>query len=181
MRILLLHDDIGLYVVADGGGGAQAGEEASFLAVDVIATMVRGMLNGDQPVFGRFPGDITDAERLLGTAVMAANTAIYTAGLKNRALSGMCIRLLQCDYGRRVANAHVGVQPYLPLANWYEQQLTTIFGGAGTTERIITREEMETSDMRISLHGFWVAFPDVDIALSSQDIEAAKDSPCQTD
>lgn len=169
-----LHDDIGLYVVADGVGGAQAGEEASFLAVDVIATMVRGMLNGDQPVFGRFPGDITDAERLLGTAVMAANTAIYTAGLKNRALSGMCTTVVAVlIMGGAVATAHVGDSRIYRLRNGMLQQLTTDHSVVQEQYQkgLITREEMETSDMRHIITRVLGGNPDVDIALSSQDIE----------
>lgn len=170
-----LHDDLGLYVVADGVGGALGGEEASSLAVDVIAAMVRGMLNGDQPVFGRFPGDVTDAERLLGTAVMAANTSVYTAGLRNQGLSGMCTTVVAVLLmGGAVATAHVGDSRIYRLRKGVLQQLTTDHSLVQEQYQkgLITRDEMETSDMRHIITRVLGSHPDVDIALASQDIQA---------
>jgi len=64
----------GLYVVADGMGGHNAGEVASALAVTAMRAAVK---NG-----------ITDAMRLR-EVVQAANTTIYTASLDDSAQSGM--------------------------------------------------------------------------------------------
>ena len=64
----------GLYVVADGMGGHNAGEVASALAVTAMRAAVKG--------------GVTDAMRLR-EVVQAANTAIYTASLDDSAQSGM--------------------------------------------------------------------------------------------
>lgn len=64
----------GLYVVADGMGGHNAGEVASALAVTTLKSTLRG--------------GVGDATRLR-EAVQQANTAIYTASLDDSAQSGM--------------------------------------------------------------------------------------------
>ncbi|MFM9084586.1 MAG: Stp1/IreP family PP2C-type Ser/Thr phosphatase [Actinomycetota bacterium] len=64
----------GLYVVADGMGGHNAGEVASALAVPAMRAAIKG--------------GVTDAMRLR-EVVQAANTAIYTASLDDSAQSGM--------------------------------------------------------------------------------------------
>ena len=64
----------GLYVVADGMGGHNAGEVASALAVTAMRSAIKG--------------GVHDAIRLR-EAVQAANTAIYTASLDDSAQSGM--------------------------------------------------------------------------------------------
>ena len=64
----------GLYVVADGMGGHNAGEVASALAVTAMKSALRG--------------GVSDAVRLR-EAVQQANTAIYTASLDDSAQSGM--------------------------------------------------------------------------------------------
>lgn len=64
----------GLYVVADGMGGHNAGEVASALAVTAMRAAIKG--------------GVTDAMRLR-EVVQAANTAIYTASLDDSAQSGM--------------------------------------------------------------------------------------------
>lgn len=64
----------GLYVVADGMGGHNAGEVASALAVTAMKSALRG--------------GVSDAGRLR-EAVQQANTAIYTASLDDSAQSGM--------------------------------------------------------------------------------------------
>lgn len=65
-----VREDLGLWVVADGMGGAAAGEVASAIAVDVIARQVAG-------------GAKLDA------AIAAANRSILDAAAKGRGRAGM--------------------------------------------------------------------------------------------
>jgi PPM family protein phosphatase len=67
-----------LFVVADGMGGAQAGEVASALAVEAFQ---RGLIDPD--------GDHPTAERRLVERVQAANRRIYEAAQAERERSGM--------------------------------------------------------------------------------------------
>src|SRR5262249_48917767 len=71
----LLAPDTGLYVVADGMGGAQAGEQASRLAVETVAGFVK---KAGQP----------DAETL-ALAFQEANNRVMNAASKDANLEGM--------------------------------------------------------------------------------------------
>lgn len=80
---LLLDGDIGLFVVADGMGGHQAGEVASHLAVATVAADLRAVheagpgLDGDVPTLR------------LRDALRRANARVYAAGASDPALTGM--------------------------------------------------------------------------------------------
>ena len=85
----------GLYVVADGMGGAQAGEHASKLAVDTVAAFVEKS--------GR-----ADAETL-GQAFQEANHQVMHAAASDASLEGMgttLVAALEC--GPELAIASVG-------------------------------------------------------------------------
>src|ERR1700676_528787 len=71
----LLSPDKGLYVVADGMGGAQAGEHASKLAVETLAEVI---------------GKNTEANaETLAQAFREANDRVMSAASKDVALEGM--------------------------------------------------------------------------------------------
>ena len=67
--------ELGLYVLADGMGGAKAGECASRLAVETVVEMVRSAV-------------FRDAQALLG-AVEEANARVLAAGRSDSSLEGM--------------------------------------------------------------------------------------------
>jgi serine/threonine protein phosphatase PrpC len=71
----LLSSDKGLYVVADGMGGAQAGEHASKLAVDTVADVI-----------GKSPEATAEA---LAHAFQEANERVMSAASKDANLEGM--------------------------------------------------------------------------------------------
>ncbi len=78
---LLRDSDLGLYVVADGMGGHQAGEIASRLAVTTVAEDLRAAHGGAEP-------GATKAAQLAG-ALRHANARVYATGSADAALAGM--------------------------------------------------------------------------------------------
>jgi PPM family protein phosphatase len=78
----LVSPSLGLYVVADGMGGAQAGEHASKLAVETVKEVVE-----------RHPG-AADASAVLESAFHEANRRIMEAASADRSLEGMGTTLL---------------------------------------------------------------------------------------
>jgi protein phosphatase len=91
----VLEPEIGLYLVADGMGGAQAGECASKLAADTVSEVVR---SGGPPT-----------PDLLVKAFAEANARVLRAASDDPLLDGMgttLVALLEC--GPTVAIANVG-------------------------------------------------------------------------
>jgi protein phosphatase len=91
----LIEPERGLYVLADGMGGAKAGEKASRLAVDTVAEIVH---SAPQP----------DSQVLL-TAVEEANKRVITAAASDADLEGMGTTLVAAlDLPEGFAIASVG-------------------------------------------------------------------------
>jgi PPM family protein phosphatase len=82
--------ELGLFVVADGMGGHNAGEVASHLAVETIHSFIQDSTNTHDFTwpFGLESKSSIDANRLT-TAVRLANRKIYSEGTKSPELSGM--------------------------------------------------------------------------------------------
>lgn len=70
--------EIGLFVVADGIGGHNAGEVASRMAVEHIRTYIEGALLS-----------VDDLKSLLNEAIINTNKVIYERSLEDDSLSGM--------------------------------------------------------------------------------------------
>jgi PPM family protein phosphatase len=80
---------LGLFVVADGMGGHNAGEVASHLAIEAIRNFVAESASGDLTwPFSYEPAYSPESNRLL-TAVRLANRRIYEQGCAHSALEGM--------------------------------------------------------------------------------------------
>src|SRR5688572_21096161 len=82
--------ELGLFVVADGMGGHNAGEVASHLAVETIRNFIAESATSADITwpFGLAVSDSIDTNRLT-TAVRLANRKIYHEGAKSADLSGM--------------------------------------------------------------------------------------------
>jgi len=80
---------LGLFVVADGMGGHNAGEVAAHLAVEAIRDFVVESASGDLTwPFSYEPAYSPESNRLL-TAVRLANRRIYEQGCTHTAMEGM--------------------------------------------------------------------------------------------
>src|SRR5450432_4824339 len=89
----LIEPDLGLYVLADGMGGAKAGERASRMAVDTVAEIV-------------FAAQHRDSQVLL-KAVEEANRRVLDASRKDPSLEGMgttLVAALDLEEGLSIAS-----------------------------------------------------------------------------
>jgi protein phosphatase len=82
--------DLGLFVVADGMGGHNAGEVASHMAVEAIRAFVADSAGKtDLPWPFTYDGTLSIGANRLLTAVRLANRRIYDAGSAHAAFDGM--------------------------------------------------------------------------------------------
>lgn len=165
-----------LLLVADGMGGAQAGEEASRLARETIKQELLAALAEARP-------DGDEAwHALLAQAVLAANRRIYTTARANREKQGMGTTLtVAVVVGNRVHLAHVGdSRAYLLNARGVTDdrapfvQLTADHSLVARLVDIgqLTPEEARTHPQRNMLYRSLGTDPAVEVDRLSQPIEA---------
>ena len=118
--------ELGLYVVADGMGGHNAGEVASHLAVETIHGFIKDSASAPDITwpFGIEAKYSIDTNRLT-TAVRLANRKIYTEGTKSPALSGMGTTVVAALVaGSRITLVSVGDSRIYRMRNGGLEQLT---------------------------------------------------------
>lgn len=119
--------DLGLFVVADGMGGHNAGEVASHLAVETIRGFIADSAESRDITwpFGLETRHSIDVNRLL-TAVRLANRKIYTESTKAPELSGMGTTVVAALVtGDKVILVSVGDSRIYRLRDGALQQLTS--------------------------------------------------------
>lgn len=119
--------ELGLYVVADGMGGHNAGEVASHLAVETIHGFIAESARTADITwpFGIEVAHSIDVNRLI-TAVRLANRKIYSEGAKAPELSGMGTTVVAALVaGDKVALVSVGDSRIYRLRNGSLEQLTS--------------------------------------------------------
>jgi len=135
---LLVDVPHGLFVVADGMGGHNAGEVASELAV---VTIGEAMAAGSEPVDAR-----------LGAAVQLANQRIYEAGHRSPEYSGMGTTVsAACVRDGRLMFANIGDSRIYRLHTGALTQLTrddSWIAHALSTGMALTRSEIDAHPMR---------------------------------
>lgn len=110
---------MGLYIIADGMGGHQAGEVASALAVETLSTFLREPLkaNALRP---------SDVEETLRDAVVKANEAVYSLATSEASYNGMGTTVVVCVVrDGRATIAHIGDSRAYLVRKRNLKQLTT--------------------------------------------------------
>jgi len=117
--------DIGLFVLADGMGGYNAGEVASGMATSLIADGVNEAWSPrDMDRMGRDEAK-SHAEKLLREQIGRANNAIFTTSQNNPECAGMGTTLVVCHfYDNFVAVAHIGDSRLYRLRGDVMEQVT---------------------------------------------------------
>ena len=101
--------DIGLYVLADGMGGYNAGEVASGMATSLIADGLQEVWNlRDVERMGREDAKAL-SDKLIKEQIARANTAIFTTSQNNPECAGMGTTLVVCLFHDNFLTvAHIG-------------------------------------------------------------------------
>jgi serine/threonine protein phosphatase PrpC len=120
--------DLGLYVVADGMGGHEAGEVASGLTVDAIESFIHDTRDADHNQTWPFPYDVAqslEANRLIA-AFRLANRRVASAIGGDAALKGMATTAAAVLLGPEghAHVAHVGDSRVYLLRDGQLQQVT---------------------------------------------------------
>lgn len=158
---LLIDDDRGLFVVADGMGGHSAGERASFLAVHQL----REFLIGAE---GNGPG-------IMQEGFKHANTSIFSEALEMEERRGMGTTMTALRViGARFQIGHVGDSRAWRLRDGECVQLTHDHSVIGEQLRqgLITCEQAETHPLRNVLTRSLGNLPAVEVDVLEGDIEA---------
>ena len=117
--------ETGLYVLADGMGGYNAGEVASGMATSLITDGLHEAWNPRAVErLGREEAK-TLAERLIKEQIARANSAIFTTSQNNPECAGMGTTLVMClFYDNFVAVAHIGDSRLYRLRGDVMEQVT---------------------------------------------------------
>ena len=117
--------EIGLYVLADGMGGYNAGEVASGMATSLIADGVQEAWKPREVERAGREQCKDMAQKLLGEQILRANNAIYTTSQNNPECAGMGTTLVVCMfYDNFVAVAHIGDSRLYRLRGETMEQVT---------------------------------------------------------
>ncbi len=143
---------LGIYVVCDGMGGALAGEVASKMGVDLLLDYFReSQSNGAFPEFGETLLAGSPYARALASAINMANAAIHESGQANPQQQGMGSTIVAALLaGNDLIVGHVGDSRIYLLREGELRQLTQDHSLVMEQVRrgLITREQAEESEMQ---------------------------------
>ncbi|MDE2304292.1 MAG: serine/threonine-protein phosphatase, partial [Gammaproteobacteria bacterium] len=117
--------DIGLFVLADGMGGYNAGEVASGIAVKTIVNLVREAAGREDLAARDADTGLTRRSIVLRDAIHRANKIIYHTSRTQPQCEGMGTTVVACLFhDNRVSIAHVGDSRLYRLRDNRFEQLT---------------------------------------------------------
>ncbi|GFP28787.1 protein phosphatase 2C domain-containing protein, partial [Candidatus Hakubella thermalkaliphila] len=104
-----VEEDLRLFIVADGLGGAAAGEVASRMAVETIRDYVKRSSTMNEPFVGDYDKRFSNASNRIASGIRLANQAIYEASQSNVKWRGMgtTVAAALLD-GSKMSIAHAG-------------------------------------------------------------------------
>lgn len=112
-------ENMGLYIVADGMGGHQAGEVASALAVETLSNFLLGHLKESS-------SSLTDIEDLLRDAIKKTNQTVYDLATSKTSYNGMGTTVVVCIVRNGwVSIGHIGDSRAYVVRKGSLRQLTT--------------------------------------------------------
>lgn len=112
-------EQMGLYIVADGMGGHQAGEVASSLAVETLSRVLKESLMGGN-------SRASYIEEVMRDAVVATNRTVYDLATSKAGYSGMGTTVVVCIVRKNHLHvAHIGDSRAYLLRDGILKQLTT--------------------------------------------------------
>ena len=122
---IALDPDIGLFVLADGMGGYNAGEVASGIAVKTIVNLVREAVAREDLEGTDKETGLVRPSIILRDAIFRANKIIHQTSKTQPQCEGMGTTVVAClFYDNRVSVAHVGDSRLYRLRNDRFEQIT---------------------------------------------------------
>ncbi|MDP2278158.1 MAG: Stp1/IreP family PP2C-type Ser/Thr phosphatase [Nitrospirota bacterium] len=144
-------EDLRLFIVADGMGGAAAGEVASRMAVEIIRDYVKRSSAGNEPFVGDYDKKFSDASHRLASGIRLANQAIYEASQSNAGWRGMGTTVAAALVeGSKMNIAHAGDSRIYLIRASSIVQLTDDHSIVSEQIKsgLLTKEEAEGSEVR---------------------------------
>jgi protein phosphatase len=166
-------EDLSLFIVADGMGGAAAGEVASRMAVEAIKDYIKRSSTGKEPFIGGYDKSFSKASNRIASGIRLANQAIYEASQSNIKWRGMgtTVAAALVD-GSKMSIAHAGDSRIYLIRASSIVQLTDDHSIVSEQIKsgLLTKEEAEGSEIRNIITRALGSAPSVNIDLDEIDI-----------
>ncbi len=165
-------DESGLFLVADGMGGHNAGEVASQMAVDVIRQQVpQALKTGRIPAMGEKPLHLSERAHLLSSIVQMANEVVFAASQakpENRGMGTTVVAVLADK--KSFAVAHVGDSRLYLFRDGELKQITRDHSlvAEQVAKGLMTLEQAEQSDIKNVLTRALGVGPQVEVDVDEQ-------------
>ncbi|MEB3330376.1 MAG: Stp1/IreP family PP2C-type Ser/Thr phosphatase [Candidatus Sericytochromatia bacterium] len=155
---------VGLYMVADGMGGVNAGEVAAALAIEESVNVLEEHLHFSVLEHAADPGEIIN--QALTSAIKQANLRIYETGRGDEVLSGMGTTLtIAVVYGQTLYVGHVGDSRAYVINRWGIEKVSRDHSLVGRLVEIgqITEDEALVHPQRNLIYRALGTYPNVEV------------------
>jgi protein phosphatase len=174
----MLRDVLGLFVVADGMGGHQAGEVASAMAALSMGNYFEATVEGPVPDEFAMPedGELADAARRLACAVRKANADVWAVGSTHDVHRGMGSTVVAAHLdpsGKQIHIAHVGDSRAYRVRDSGIDQLTrdhSLAAELAALDPTMTEEDLKHLPSNIITRALGIA-PTVNVDMCTVDLE----------